>query len=251
MTTAAETVTVRSRSRWLDLVGFVLLFLVMMFTYEALRDLVAPADTAQRPFDHADQVISFERSLGLLIEPDVQRIVHDAPGGRFATTWFYTIAYTAGYALFFLWIWLRHRAHLLFFHTWYWVTNGVAVLVYWLYPLAPPRFIDGLGLEDSTKSALEVGGTLKWFEPFRNQFAAMPSMHVGQTVLYAIAIMMLVRSRARWGAWVWPAVMLITVMATANHFWLDGVGGAVCVLAALGITAALLPSRRPWRARAA
>ena len=141
---------------------------------------------------------------------------------------------------------LRHRARLRFLHTWYWVTNGAAVIVYGLYPLAPPRFVAGLGLEDTTKAALELGGGLSWFQPFRNLYAAMPSMHVGQTVLYALAITWLVRSRWRWLVWLWPAMMLVTVMATANHYWLDGVGGTACVAVALAVTTLLVRDGRPW-----
>jgi PAP2 superfamily len=248
VTSAEQTVVVRTRPAWLDMTLFVLAFLACMFVYELVRDVVALDEPATPAYANAAQVISAEKSLGLFIEPDVQAGVHAIPGGRFVTTWFYTIAYTAGYAGFFLWVFLRRRSHLAFLHTWYWVTNGLALLVYWLYPLAPPRFIDGLGLEDTTKAALELGGTLEWFQPFRNLYAAMPSMHVGQTVLYALSIMWLLRNRTRWVVWLWPAMMLVTVMATANHYWLDGVVGAVVVLVALTLTTLAFRRQVPWKA---
>ena len=245
---AVQTVDVRPRPwRW-DLARFVLAFLVLMFAYELARDFVSLGEPATRAYDHADQVISAERSLGLFVEPDLQGAIHGIPGGRFATTWFYTIAYVAGYSVFFLWVFFRHRRHMAFLHTWYWVTNGLAVLVYWLYPLAPPRFIPGLGLEDTTKAALELGGSLSWFQPFRNLYAAMPSMHVGQTVLYALSITWLLRTRRRWLVWLWPAMMLLTVMVTANHYWLDGIGGAGVALLGLTITTLVLRRPAPWRA---
>lgn len=248
VTTAAPTVDIRTRPWWSDLARLVLLFLVLMFVYELARDFVAPAADATLPYAHADRVISAERALGLFVEDDLQSSVHAIPGGRFVTTWFYTIAYTAGYVCFFLWIFFRHRRHLMFLNTWFWVTNGLAVLVYRLFPLAPPRFVAGLGLEDSTKAALELGGSLEWFQPFRNLYAAMPSMHVGQTLLYALSITWLLRSRWRWAVWLWPAMMLVTVMATANHYWLDGVGGAVCVGVALLVTTVALRRPAPWKA---
>ena len=248
VTTAASPVDIRTRPWWRDLARLVLLFLVLMFVYELVRDFVAPAADATQPYQNADHVISAERSVGLFVEDDLQRWVHEVPGGRFVTTWFYTLAYTAGYVLFFLWVFLRQRRHLLFLLTWYWITNGLALLVYWLFPLAPPRFVEGLGLEDTTKAALELGGSLEWFQPFRNLYAAMPSMHVGQTVLYALAITWLCRSRWRWAVWLWPAMMLLTVMVTANHYWLDGVGGTICVGLALLITTLVL--RRPVPRRA-
>jgi len=233
---------------WPGLAWLALGFVVLMAGYEWLRDLVAPAPGARAPYEHADQIMDAQRALGLFIEPDVQRIVHDIPGGQFASTWFYTIAYTAGYVGFLLWVYLFRHSRLRFMFTWYWITNYLAVVGYWRYPLAPPRFIENIGMEDTTKEALELGGSLSWFQPFRNLYAAMPSMHVGQTVLYAIALMFLVRSRWRWLWWLWPAVMLVTVMATANHYWLDGVGGAVVVLVALAITCLVL-RRRPGGGR--
>ncbi len=247
MTSAVPTVEARPRAWWWDLARFVLAFLVLMFVYELARDFVALGEPATRAYDHADQVISAERSLGLFVEPDLQHAVHDVPGGQFTTIWFYTIAYTAGYTLFFLWVFFRHRRHMLFLHTWYWVTNGLAVLVYWLYPLAPPRFIPGLGLQDTTKAALELGGSLSWFQPFRNLYAAMPSMHVGQTVLYALTVTWMLRPQSRWLIWLWPAMMLLTVMVTANHYWLDGVAGAVVVVVGLAVTTAVLRRPVPWR----
>mgnify|MGYP003377035238 CR=1 FL=1 len=226
---------------WPTLFWVVIGFLALMFAYEALRHVVAPAVDATAPYSNADQVISMERSLGLFVEPDVQRAVHEFPGGRWATTWFYTLAYVTGYTVFLAWVFFVRRSWFRFMFTWYWVTNFVAVLVYWLYPLAPPRFISGLGMEDTTSAALEAGGALSWFQPFRNLYAAMPSMHVGQTVLYAVAIGMMVRSRWRHLAWLWPAAMLTTVMATANHYWLDGVGGAIVVAVAFGLTRLVVP----------
>ncbi len=237
---------------WPGILWLILGFLALFITYEWLRDLVAPAPGDRTPYHHADQVMDIQRALGLFIEPDVQEIVHAIPGGRFVSTWFYTIAYTAGYTTFLLWVYLFRRSRLRFVFTWFWVTNLLAVVGYWLYPLAPPRFIENIGMEDTTKEAVELGGTLSWFEPFRNLYAAMPSMHVGQTVLYAVAFMFLVRSRWRFLWWLWPAAMLVTVMATANHYWLDGVGGAVCVLTALGLTALVYrehPAGGPLRRR--
>ena len=68
------------------------------------------------------------------------------------------------------------------------------------HPLAPPRLTD-LGLDDPTKASLELGGALSWFRPFRNEFAAMPSMHVGYTLLFALTLVWMHRgSRWRWVA---------------------------------------------------
>jgi membrane-associated phospholipid phosphatase len=227
------------------------LFVVLMVTYEWARDLVSVASVAV-PLQNADQIIEAQRAMGLFVEPDVQAWTHSLPGGRFVTSWLYTLAHTAGFVVVFLWVWFRRRDYYASFRNWFWTANALAVIGYWLYPLAPPR-LTALGLEDPTKTTLELGGALTWFQPFRNEFAAMPSMHVGYTVLFALALFWLLRpAPLRWLVWLWPAVMLFTVMATANHWWLDGVGGAACVLLALALVAPLsngLP--KPWERRGA
>jgi hypothetical protein len=227
----------------------VLLFLLLTVAYEALRDLVATGDVLV-PLANAHDIIDAERALGLFVEPDIHDWVQSVGALEFATTWTYTLAHTIGFTVMFLWVWFFRRENYPMFRNWFWVTNGIAVVGYWLYPLAPPRLTD-IGLEDPTKQTLELGGALSWFQPFRNEFAAMPSMHVGYTVLFGLTLFWLLRpSPWRWLAFLWPILMLFTVMATSNHWWLDGVGGAAVVLGALALIARLAgPYPRPWERR--
>ncbi len=235
-------------ARW-PLVAEVLLFLVLNVAYEWLRDLVA-VESITRPLAHARQVIDLERALGLFVEPGIHEWVQSVPVAEFLTTWTYTLAHTTGFLAMFLWVWFFRREHYAFFRNWFWLTNGLAVVGYWLYPLAPPRLTGIEGFADPTKESLELGGALSWFQPFRNEFAAMPSMHVGYTSLFALALVLtLAPSPWRWLALLWPATMLFVVMATANHWWLDGVGGTVVVLLALLIASRICgPGMlRPWQ----
>lgn len=224
----------------------VALFLALTFLYEWLRQVVAPGDLAE-PLRHAGQVIDAERALGLFFEPDLQRWVGSLPGGEPTVSWLYTVAHTAGFVAMFLFVWFFRRDRFAFFRNWFWSAHVAAVVGYALYPLAPPRLAD-IGLADPTKATLELGGGLSWFQPFRNEYAAMPSMHVGYTFLFALALFwMLGPSPWRWLAWLWPAGMLFVVMATANHFWLDGAGGVgVVLLALLAVHLVAGRQRRPW-----
>jgi hypothetical protein len=67
-----------------------------------------------------------------------------------------------------------------------------------------------------------------------NQFAAMPSLHVGWAAMVAIAMIMVTRSRWRWLWIAHPVVTFAVVVLTANHYWLDG-------LVALTLLACCLP----------
>jgi hypothetical protein len=70
-----------------------------------------------------------------------------------------------------------------------------------------------------------------------NQFAAMPSLHVGWAALIAIAMITVTRSRWRWLWVLHPVTTFAVVVLTANHYWLDGLVALVLLACCL-----LLPS---------
>jgi hypothetical protein len=72
-----------------------------------------------------------------------------------------------------------------------------------------------------------------------NEFAAMPSLHVGWAVLLAVAIVVTLRTPWRWLVVIHPIMTTLVVVVTANHFWLDGIAGAALALAGLAL------ARRP------
>ena len=73
--------------------------------------------------------------------------------------------------------------------------------------------------------------------PAANQFAALPSLHIGWLSLVGWG--MWTSLRRFWGVFfaIVPAtVMMVAVVATGNHFWLDGVFGAALCLGAVAAT---------------
>jgi hypothetical protein len=63
-----------------------------------------------------------------------------------------------------------------------------------------------------------------------NQFAAMPSLHFGWSLWCAIQMWGFGSRRWRVAAVAYPTLQALVVLATANHFLLDVVGGATCIL---------------------
>ena len=116
--------------------------------------------------------------------------------------------------------------------------DRVGLVGYWLLPTAPPRLLDA-GFTDVMAAFSGVGwwgeaaSAPRGMEGLSNQFAAFPSLHVGWAMWVALALRANIRSRAVRG-WVfaYPALMTLVVMATANHYLLDALGGIAC--AALG-----------------
>ena len=98
-------------------------------------------------------------------------------------------------------------------------------MIFALYPLAPPRFLPEHGFVD-TIAANSAGYRDFNASALVNEYAAMPSLHVGWVLLVSIAIMNLVRSRAvRATAAVLPIAMFGAIVLTGNHYIVDGIAG--------------------------
>ena len=74
-----------------------------------------------------------------------------------------------------------------------------------------------------------------------SEYAAMPSMHIGWSTWCALVLLPL--ARRRWTkvlAALYPVLTLFCIIVTANHYWIDGLGGLLCLgagyLIALGVT---------------
>jgi hypothetical protein len=126
------------------------------------------------------------------------------------------------------------------------LVNLLAFIVFWLYPVAPPRMLGGfIDVVESTQAFGSFhSGSLA---SHADELAAMPSLHIAWAVWCSLALWRM--SRRRWVrglAILYPCTTAFTVLATGNHFILDIVGGlAVMALSVLIVAAAerLLASR--------
>jgi uncharacterized membrane protein YbhN (UPF0104 family) len=107
-----------------------------------------------------------------------------------------------------------------------------------MIPVAPPRLMPQLGFLDT---AMQYGESV--YAPgglgSATQLAAMPSIHVAWAVFIAVAVIQVSRSPWRWLILLHPALTTFVVVATANHWWLDGVVGAALLPVAMLIEAGL------------
>ncbi|MGI8880430.1 MAG: phosphatase PAP2 family protein [Jatrophihabitans sp.] len=116
-------------------------------------------------------------------------------------------------------------------------TTIVALVGFYLYPLAPPRLLPQYGYID-TLIKFHTWGSLadpKLAER-SNQYAAMPSLHIGWALWGGLSIFFC--SRILWlriAALLYPVGTLLVIVGTANHFILDAVGGVVTLLVGFGI----------------
>jgi hypothetical protein len=197
--------------------------------YELARGVVVgDPDVA---LEHAHVVVAIEKSVHIFVEPAVQRAIQTVPGllsvlgGAYLTMHF---GVSLGYLL-----WLHRYRPDLFprLRTALIVASLISMVGYLVFPTAPPR-LAGLGIID-TVSGRHVDLNHGLVHSVYNPFAAVPSMHFG----YALIITLLAfrqtrRIAVRVLAVVYPAFVLLVIVATGNHFFFDAVtGGGVAVAA--------------------
>jgi hypothetical protein len=145
------------------------------------------------------------------------------------------------------WVYRRHNHHYRTLRNTFFAANALAIAGYWLFPTAPPR-LAGVGIGDTVSGATSVNLTSSFVSTFYNEYAAVPSMHIGFSVISGLAIFTLARSRAlRVAGLLYPLFVLFVIVATGNHFFFDAAAGALVALAAI----AVLQLRRIVSGRAA
>ncbi|MBZ4322387.1 phosphatase PAP2 family protein [Streptomyces huiliensis] len=208
----------------------VLLIAVGYWTYSLVRNAVPEqrAD-AQR---NADWIWSTEQSLHIAVEHTVNKAVNSVTWLIVGMNYYYATLHFVLTIGVLVWLYRWHPGRYAAARLALFATTAVALLGYYLYPLAPPRLMaDGPGFIDTvlvhhTWGSMASGN----LADVSNQYAAMPSMHIGWSVWCGVTIALLAR-------WVWvrvlgvlyPVATLAVIVSTANHFWLDAVGGLLCL----------------------
>jgi hypothetical protein len=223
------------RRPWL---GEILLFAAALLVYQGSRALVI-GDPATA-FRHAHEIIGLEKAAGVFVEPAVQRALMGHETVVSLLNQFYMSAHWVVTPLFFIWLYRRRRHAYPFVRNAFLAANGIALTVFMLFPVAPPRLAgSGEGLVDTLHAVSGVdlhGGKLSgWFNPH----AAVPSMHFGYAFLIGVVGVWLVRNPLARAAFVaYPALVLLTIVGTANHYVLDAAAGGAVMLLGLGAVAA-------------
>jgi hypothetical protein len=208
------------------------LLATLFLVYSAGRQIAARHTGSA--FGNAHEVLSFQGWLHLPNEASIQHEALKFPNLIEGANLYYASVHAPLTAAVLLWlsIW-RPKAYPHVRWTMVSVT-GLALVGHIAFPLAPPRmmpgFVDtGLRFGQSVYGAEHSGGPV-------NQFAAMPSLHVGWASLIALSMILITRSKWRWLWLLHPIITFAVVVVTANHYWLDG----IVVLLLLGVSLPLL-----------
>ncbi len=226
-----------------------LLFIAVSYTaYGIIRNHLGkpqPVDCARRALTEfqdiacgrAHDLLRIERLLHIDVERSLNRIAASSKLYAVPMNYWYATAHFIVTIGVLVWLYRRHKLQYRPLRTTLYVANIIALGGYWLYSLAPPRFLTSEGYVDTLKAFHTWGnyesGNLSHAS---NQFAAMPSMHVGWSLWAGLALFWLARRTwVRWLGIAYPVVTLVVIMATANHFILDAVGGAFALMLGFGV----------------
>lgn len=211
-------------------------------------------------FSHEADVIDLERRLGIFWEPSWQKAI---AGDRVQIDfWNFVYFWLHGPAIAVIafWLYFRQRHVYYFIRNAFLVSAAIALLLYAVYPVTPPRLLTpagfheygiagpapNFGFDDTMRQYSQVSYQAESLKPFVNPFAAMPSLHLGWVFLIALGVALALRNPFGWTvAVVWPVLMLFGITLTANHYLLDGAAGMGVALA--GLAAAIAIERVPPR----
>jgi hypothetical protein len=183
-----------------------------------------------------------ERAFLLPPESSVQQLTLGYPWLVRGMNVYYAYAHLNGTAAFVLWMWWRHRdayprVRALI------VLSTLACFLIQIVPVAPPRLLPDLGYVDTAMTyGQSVYGT--YGSGMANQLSAMPSVHVDWAVIVAVFVWRCAPRGVRWLGPLHLTLTFLVVVATANHWWLDGIVAAALVGAAAGICEAVAWVRR-------
>jgi hypothetical protein len=200
---------------------------------------------------HTDWVVSLERHLHVFGERAVQHAADAVPGAPTLLGIAYIALHFLGTTAFLVWLYRRHRERFAIVRNTLIAATGIALTFYVLFPVAPPRLAQ-LGFVDTVTHSAKVNLSSDALGSLYNPFAAVPSLHFGYALLVGVTLVAV--ARRRWvrvlGA-IYPAVMLIVIVATGNHFFFDAAAGALTIGAGYVIATWIDSSRRASRRRTA
>src|SRR5919106_901228 len=226
---------------WLDLLWQLSFWFGFLLAYQVARGVADRHPV--RAFENALTVIDIEQRFNALFELDLQRWIHASDLLTTLTSWTYWLSQFTVVGLTLLWVYLRRNDSFLRFRNTIMLANVIGLAGYVLLPTAPPRMFPGFVFVDTLAQFGSVNHGSGLVELASNPYAAMPSLHAADALIVGVVLATVVRRKIFKALWLlWPAWVWFTVMATANHFWLDIIAGVIVA----GVAAAVI-YRRPLR----
>ena len=215
---------------------------VAVFLYFFVRGLMDGQEA--RAFANADRVIDAERTLGFFWEPTFQEWALRWDWLGTMANWIYIWGHWPVIVGTLVWLLVKHRSQYSVYRNALLTSGAIGLVFFVLFPLAPPRFMVEWGFVDTVTLH---SNSYRVLQPpsLVNQYAAMPSLHAGWDLLMGIAIAAHASRRALKAiGFVLPVLMVLAIVLTANHYFLDAVVGSGVALVGLAAAHRLAAVRR-------
>ncbi|MGH3497967.1 MAG: phosphatase PAP2 family protein [Nocardioidaceae bacterium] len=229
----------RARPR---LLGELAIVLILVFCYDWVQGLATASRGAA--VMHGLEILRWENGFHLDVELSYNQWLSSHSTLADIASWYYQLAHLTVTLLVLLACYVWRPSHYRAARNALVLINSIALVIFWVFPTAPPRLLPGLGFVDTTQ---RMGVASSAPDPY----AAMPSLHTAWAVWTLVVMLMMVRRRWLKVLWVaYPVTTILVIVGTGNHYVLDVIlGTALTVIAALFTT--LLPALlRSERARA-
>ena len=238
----AAPTTLRSRLRaprwlpkgWPDFFLQLALFAVVDVLYELTRGL--SEGNVVTAIGHGRSVVSWERSLGIFNELGVQQWALQRHWALDVADFTYFHMHFVVTTVFMFWLYLRRNRHYYFIRNAVFAADAIALVGFTLFPTAPPRMLTDLGFTDTLDRYASVSNYSGPIADLANPFAAVPSIHTCYSLIIGLSCFFLVRRQSLRVTWLfYPCLIVFSIIATANHFWLDAILGGLLAAVALSV----------------
>lgn len=221
------------------------MLVVLDVIYEHLRNLVPLRES--EAFARGWELFHFEQRIGLDIELTMNHFVMRHAWLAQIANYDYSFLHLPITGGVLIWLFWMHRRVYKTARTVLVFTTTLGLIGFWLFPMAPPRLLQGSGFTDTVVYFNTFGS---WGSPtvasHSNLYAAMPSLHCAWALWVGLSIFFVARRKLvrivglSYGFWT-----VFVVMATANHFIFDAVAGYACVAVSV-LAVWLLFGHHPW-----
>ena len=228
--------------RWRPFLFQVILVIAAAIAYFGVRDLTQ--GNVEDAEGHAERIVSLERALGIDWEGAFQDLIIGQDWLVDVANWVYIYGHWPVIGITLVWLFLRAPFEYRILRNAMFISGGIGLLVYALYPVAPPRF----GILDVVDTVTQRSSSYRTLQPpgLINRYAAMPSLHFGWNLLVGIVIWRATSRRLlRVVAVVMPLAMAFAVVVTGNHYVADVIAGAAVALIGLACALVIAPDPAP------
>ncbi len=201
------------------------LLAVMLYAYKYVRFLVN--ERSEIAFANAKRVLQWEHWMLLDSESTLQQLILPHRDIVVGLNRYYVTFHFIGTMAFLVWAFARSLQDYTKVRRVLLAVTAGALVMHVAFPLAPPRMMPGF-----VDTMAQFGPNPYHSEgvrEFANQYAAMPSLHVGWAIIVAYGVIRISKSRFRWFIVAHPVMTMMAVVLTANHYWLDGIVAAALV----------------------